>query len=428
MPYSSIIKEITENIARGKLDEALSKIKIIIEGTENQETYFHALYYESKIDLINSDFHNALDKTKRCLKIAEKEKFHILTAKALSLQAFASMSLGKLDDSFSQLATAEVQLEKSQTINEYDTTTLNNIFGNIYNTKALIHWKKGDLMNALEWHEKALSYRTQLPKKLEVAISLANIGTVYRDLFEYEQALEYYQAAYKIKKNLGNKRSISRILFYIIHTAVLNNNHEVIEKYHPILKSLSTESNEFIRLNCRMADALILKNHKRLRQKMESEKIFSQIVEKELINPHLTLLAMKHLCEIYLDEFNLYGEEEVLNAVNELLNGIKRITEDIGLFSNYIVALILQSKLNLLKGELDKASELLEEAETISKENNLVKRIQEVKHEKEMFETTYKGWKDKVFTSDNIHQRMQKSEIMKYITYAQQVSGIKFNE
>ena len=53
MPYSSIIKEITENIAMGDLDDALDQIKVVEGWAQNDETLLHALYYKSKIDLIN---------------------------------------------------------------------------------------------------------------------------------------------------------------------------------------------------------------------------------------------------------------------------------------------------------------------------------------------------------------------------------------
>jgi hypothetical protein len=161
---------------------------------------------------------------------------------------------------------------------------------------------------------------------------------------------------------------------------------------------------------------------------MEAEKIFSDIVNSEMINPRLSLLAMKHLCEIYLDEYQLYNEPEVLDFVVKLVDRMKRVSENIGMFANLIVALVLQSKLYLLTGHLDKASELLDESENISGHKKLIKLIQEVKNEKQMLESTYTSWKDKVYSNEDLHQRMKKTEIMKYLNYAQQISEIKFNE
>lgn len=428
MPYSSIIKEITENIAMGDLDDALGQIKVVESWAQNNETLLHALYYKSKIDLINSNFNMALNRAEKCVQLSKELNLDTLTAKALALEAFASMSLGKLDEAFNHLSQAENILSLSDDSGTYEDRTLNNIAGNIYNTKAMIYWKSGELTKALKWHEKALTYRKLLSKKLEVAISLSNIGTVYRDLNEYDKALEYYQRAYEIKATLQNKRSQSRVLFYIIHSALISQNLDIVEKYFPKLDALSHESNEFIQLNCKMGNALILKNHKRLRQKMEAEKIFSDIVNSEMINPHLTLLAMKHLCEIYLDEYKLYDEPKVFDIVVDLVDRMKRVSENIGMFSNLIVALVLQSKLHLLTGHLDKASELLDEAATISEEKKLIKLIQEVKNEKEVLESTFTDWKDKVQSNEDLHQRMKKIEIMKYLNYAQQISQIKFNE
>ena len=43
-------------------------------------------------------------------------------------------------------------------------------------------------------------------------------------------------------------------------------------------------------------------------------------------------------------------------------------------------------------------------------------------------ESTFTNWKDKVQSNEDLHKRMKKIEIMKYLNYAQQISEIKFNE
>ena len=135
------------------------------------------------------------------------------------------------------------------------------------------------------------------------------------------------------------------MLFSIIQTALIFGYFHKVEEYTPHLDYIKHDENPFIKLNYKITKALILKNNNRLRQKMESEKIFSEIVEGETINPHLKLLAMKHLWEIYLDEYKLLGEDEVLRQIISLTDNMKTIAASIGVTSHYVEALILKSKL-----------------------------------------------------------------------------------
>jgi hypothetical protein len=161
---------------------------------------------------------------------------------------------------------------------------------------------------------------------------------------------------------------------------------------------------------------------------MESEKIFSDIIEGETVNPHLTLLAMKHLWEIYLDEYKLYGEDEVLQQINSLTDNMKTIASSIGVTSHYIEALILQSKLAELEGSYNDANKLLDEAEKITQQRKLRKIERDVKREKRNLSQSYSKWKGIIDSSTTIAQKMEMIQIKEYIVHAQQVVGVGFDE
>ncbi|MHA2404804.1 MAG: tetratricopeptide repeat protein, partial [Candidatus Kariarchaeaceae archaeon] len=336
--------------------------------------------------------------------------------------------MGQLEEALTILTDADEFLTQyADNISDFDRNLINTA-GNINNVRAITYWKMGELDNALHWHLKALEYRKQLPKKLEMAITYSNIATVYRDMGEGGKAIEYYEKAYSIKRELGNKRAISRVLFSIIQTALVFDYPHKVEEFTPHLNQIRHDDNPFIQLNYKITQALILKSNKRLRQKMESEKIFSEIVKGKTINPHLKLLSMKHLWEIYLDEYKLFGEDEVLQQINSLTDNMKTIASSIGVTSHYIEALILQSKLAELEGSYNDANKLLDEAEKITQQRKLRKIESDVKREKRNLSQSYSKWKGIIDSSTTIAQKMEMIQIKEYIIHAQQVASVGFDE
>jgi len=80
--------------------------------------------------------------------------------------------------------------------------------------KAL--WKKGDLRDAAEAHEKALSIRQHLfsATNADVAASLCGLGSVYNDQFRHKEAEPLLQQALEIRRQLfpGNNLEVAESL------------------------------------------------------------------------------------------------------------------------------------------------------------------------------------------------------------------------
>ena len=72
---------------------------------------------------------------------------------------------------------------------------------NTYNNIGIVYRNKGDLENALLQHQRALEIRTRVygQEHLDVAASYNNIVEVYRQQGRYEEALDYYHRSLDIK-------------------------------------------------------------------------------------------------------------------------------------------------------------------------------------------------------------------------------------
>ena len=107
--------------------------------------------------------------------------------------------------------------------------------GNIYYSKARVYRIQGDYALALEHFRRAEALLNQhLPKSnSDLARTLAGIGSVYAELYEYEQELLYYERAMAIYETILHRdhievaRSLNRLGFAHIH----QRHYEQAEKY-----------------------------------------------------------------------------------------------------------------------------------------------------------------------------------------------------
>ncbi|MEO1286645.1 MAG: tetratricopeptide repeat protein [Chloroflexota bacterium] len=59
---------------------------------------------------------------------------------------------------------------------------------------------------AIEYYQQALTISRQIGNKSVVGLSLGNLGIAYRNLGQYQQAINYYQQALLIAEDIGDIR------------------------------------------------------------------------------------------------------------------------------------------------------------------------------------------------------------------------------
>lgn len=139
-----------------------------------------------------------------------------------------------------------------------------------------------------------------------------------------------------------------------------------------------------------------------------------------MLSYELKILAMKHYCELLLNEFQLYEEAEVLQEVTKILLDLEEIGETQGSYSVKVEALILQSKLTLLTGELDSTLKLLEKASTIANDKGMILLQNQVKEEILNCETEFEKWRVLVDKGGSSAEKIKLSKCMEYINYIQE--------
>ncbi|MHA2092264.1 MAG: hypothetical protein ACW98K_15550 [Candidatus Kariarchaeaceae archaeon] len=151
MPFFKTVKEITDSIAKGYLNDALEMIKLIESGTDDQEIIMNAIYYKSKIFVINCQYDEAYNLAVQSVHRATQLERLDFIAKSLALQGFAATHMGQLEEALTILTDADEFLTQyADNISDFDRNLINTA-GNINNVRAITYWKMGELDNALHW-------------------------------------------------------------------------------------------------------------------------------------------------------------------------------------------------------------------------------------------------------------------------------------
>jgi len=119
------------------------------------------------------------------------------------------------------------------------------------NNIGVIYKEQGDMPKALEYHHKSLMIREEIGNKSGIAASLINIGNVYREKGDplvtssekdalragKHKALEYYQKALKLKEEIGDKSGVALSLNNIgIIYRSLKQDSKALDSYSESLK------------------------------------------------------------------------------------------------------------------------------------------------------------------------------------------------
>lgn len=163
-----------------------------------------------------------------------------------------------------------------------------------------------------------------------------------------------------------------------------------------------------------------------MRQKVEAEKIISTLIKKKTPLIHeIAIIAIKHLCELLLDELNSYSEEDGLKEGKDLILRLNNIGKSQHSFSIIVEALVLQSKLTLLEGNLEKARHILEQAELTASEKGMKYLEFQVQQEKKIFESEFEKWQELIKNNAKMSEKIEMVQFMEYIKLAQQSMKLK---
>lgn len=282
--------------------------------------------------------------------------------------------------------------------------------------------KKGELEKGREYFEESLKVNNKQKYRHELAHSLAGIASIYAERGDQRKSISYFEESLTHHKN--RPQCISQTLFTLIQYTIKIDNENLTTKYMKILEELNSSVNlPEIDLRCRLLRALVLKNSTRFKNKIQALTILEEIIHEEIINHHLTILAMKHYCEFLLDEVKLYGDPEAFVEAKDLVGKLQEIAQSQNSFNVLVEALILRAKFAMIEGDLESADVILEQANLITIEKDLPSMQIHVENQQAKLKSEVENWQQLVSKNATMAEKIDQANLIEYIQQVQKYSS-----
>ncbi len=272
---------------------------------------------------------------------------------------------------------------------------------------------KGELNQALMFHEQALDNTNILMIKMSIFNNIAMIHSQQGDL---NKALEFLKNAFEFATKVKNPYILMTTITSIIEVNVLMGR---IEEAYVHLNSLKTfaekEENELAPLYVRFSEALILKSSNRIQNRAKAQAIFGEIAQIEKLPGELLLKTLLNLCDLLLDEFRINFNMKVLEELNPLLDKLIIIAEKIGSFWILAETYLLLAKLALLKADLKKARKILTEAQEMAEKYNLTLLAGKISVEHDILLRNLEIWEQLSVANAPINKKLELVNLDKQI-------------
>jgi tetratricopeptide (TPR) repeat protein len=237
---------------------------------------------------------------------------------------------------------------------------------------ADIYLRRGEIEKALEYNKLALKGFEELNFRQGIAAILRNIGKVYYTKGNLELASTFFNESLSIRQELNEIFSVAEILYNLVTIYLDEGLLEQAKDYHSQLEKIK-EQNSLPIINhlYSISEAKLLKSTPRLKNRVMAEELLLSIIEDDILSHTITIDAYLLLCELLLDELKLLSDKTVLNELTEYIENLFDIAKVQQSHSLLAKTYLLKSQLALINFEVDKAKNLLSQAQFIAEEKEL---------------------------------------------------------
>ncbi len=400
----------------GRLDDALEPIKegnSIVETLTVKERQAGTLWV-GLFENVQGNFYYTLGDMDKALKhwkqsLAIREEIGNLQDIAGSLNNIGLIyrTKGELDKALEYYQRGLTLFDK---INNpfYIALALNNI-GDAYRAK-------GELNKALEYLQRSLALKEELGNPQDIATTLDNIGIIYRAKGELDKAIECFQRSLALEEVIGNNIWSSYTLFYLILLALDQQDQTRAQAYLNQLQQLHTRTpNKQIYIRSQLAEALVLKQSRRMKDKVQAQVLLNHIVNEEVIWFEWTALATINYCDLLLFEVKSFGDPEVWTEAKTLIQQFSNKAQDQQMFPMIVEALLLRAKFATIEGELQQALKYYDQAKLTATEKNLDLLTHKIAEERQTFEIEFDKWQELNQRNASLQERLKMAQIEDYI-------------
>lgn len=283
-------------------------------------------------------------------------------------------------------------------------TSLNNI-GNIFRYQ-------GELDEALNYYKQSLESWEEIGNGQFVSLAFYNIGEVYQQKGKLDTAIRYFKQSLSLREDIGNNQDIAMTLFYLISASLDSNNTKSAQRYLDRLRFIeSSENNSFIRQLRKIAEASLLKTSSRMKHRVEAQELLQEVLEEEIVDHSLTVIALIGLSELLLDELKISGDQEVFTLLQAMVCSLFDIAKHQDSHSLLVKTYWLQSQMALVDLDLEKARELLIKAQEIAERKGLRRLAISISSDHDSLLNQLSEWENFINKKASLKERIEFAQL-----------------
>jgi tetratricopeptide (TPR) repeat protein len=290
----------------------------------------------------------------------------------------------------------------------------------------VLKYLQGELDQALEHLHESVTLFNETNFYFENLCTwpLIFLGRIYHDRGNFEMAIEFFKRGLALSVEFAYSFAVGAVLDSLITLAIDMGYREQGEPFLRQFKDLSLKhEHKSISQDYRVVKAKFLKASTRLKDKMEAQAIFQQVVneEKEIINAGTVIEALLHLCELLIYELQITGDEEVFKEVKTLLTRFLDMAQAQKSVNLQVDALLLQAQLEAVEGNLQQTTELLARARTTAEKYELRILGEKAEAEQNQLENEMMKWQELLQRNAPLQERLEQARVEHYIKDAQKM-------
>ncbi len=392
---------------KGELDQALNYFTLCLEACKeinDKHILANSLGSIGINHAMKGELDQALGYFKQSLKICEQLQDKQILAKNLGSIGIVHHSKGELNQALDYY---QKSLEMNREIENIDGMVI--FLGNIGEILRL----KGELDEALSYYQESLEvYQKIGGKSIPMALAYVNIGLVFQQKGEAKKALEFFSKGLEIFKESGNLRRIAEVYFFRISLLIDIDQLEQAEKSLAQLQKINEqEEDKLINQLARVSEALLLKMNKRAKNRADAEKLLSQVLDEEIINFEVFLVALINLSDLYLTELQLTGDEGALQDLKKLMEKQLAIAKEQKSFPLLVETYFLQAQLSLVELDIPHAQQLLNQAQLTAEEKGLKRLAMKISGEYDFYFEEKAMWEEFTDKKPSISERLSHTNL-----------------